>query len=255
MLSANNSPCMECEKPTCPGICDKLRAAMGEIDTHRAQHTITWNGVERTVDEWAEILGVSRSTLYRKLDQNVDIESMFNNLASARSGKSKLPPGCLEETYIRLSTMHLDYLLFWNRLNNTDSSAGMVVKYGAIKTSPTHHTSSTVEQRAMPELGLSDEALNRREWIACVLDVLARARKRNNQTPFPGDQMRAQMLEWRAIEGLTMKRICERIQEDYPVQNNRYTYTPMRIRRFMEPIVIDVAREALKRKLIRGTQK
>lgn len=86
-----------------------------------------------------------------------------------------------------------------------------------------------------------------------MLYMIERYRQRNRDKPHPGDRMRAKLLEMRAIDGLTMRKMSDRLNEEMPYATG--TYTPMRLRRYMEPIVQDVAEEALKRGPIRGTQK
>ena len=252
-MRANNDPCLECERPDCPGICDKLRNSMDVVDTSRAVHTITWHGVTRPVSEWAEILGVSRQTLYRRLNEADDAEETLNRTLRMNSDGQVLPHGCIEETYIRLSTMHLDYLIYWNRLTANDSSAGLVARYGAVQVAPTNATSNPTESRALPEASLSDEALYRRGWIATVLCVIERYHVRDRLKPYPSDRLKAQLLEWRAINGLTLKKMSDKLNEMYP--DTLRNFHPAQLRKLMEPVVSDVAREALKRGLVRSAQK
>lgn len=248
MLRANNDPCLHCNLPECPGICDKVRGSMSEVDTTKAVHTITWCGMKRSVSEWAEILGVSRSQLYKRLETAESDVSVLREFIVVSTDDPEIPASTIEEVYIRLTTLHTDYRLYWNRLHGSDSSAGLVARYGAVRASPTNATSNPVEQRAMPELNMTDEALNRRAWVACVLDVITYYQKRNRSKPRPGDRIRARLLELRAIEGLTIKKICARMNETDPYRC--VEYNPMHIRRYMEAIVRDIAREAIRRGLI-----
>lgn len=253
MLKANNELCLTCKKPDCSGICSQLRDEMSDVDTSKPIHEITWHGVTRSIGEWAEILGVNRTTLYRQINDFDNPDEALAHALSKGKAKSDLVAGSIEETYVRLSTMHLDYILYWNRLSGHDSSAGMVARYGAVRASPTNATSNPVERQALPELILSDDALYRRGWVACVLYMIEHYRQRNHDTPHPGDRMRAKLLEMRAIDGLTLRKMSDRLNEEMPYLTS--TISPMRLRQYMEPIVHDVAEEALKRGLIRGTQK
>lgn len=251
-MRANNDPCLTCERPECTGICDKIRDTMGEIDTSKAIHTITWHGVTRSVNEWAEILGIGRSTLYRQID-DTSIDEYMQSLVSRKTSKTDLPKGSIEETYIRLSTLHLDYLLFWNRMSSVDSSSGLIARYGVIQLAPTNAVSNPTESKALPETSMSDEALYRRGWVACVLYMIEQYHVRNKQTGMPNDRLRAKLLQWRAIDGYTMRKIAEKLtNEQHPSDR---PITPMRVRKYMNPVIEDVTREALRRKLIRGTQK
>lgn len=253
MLSAINDICLKCEQAECPGICDKVKDDMGEVNYSTSTHTITWHGVTRTVNEWAEILGLTRQALYKRLEAAESEEEALSTALTGKEPKANISRAVIEETFVRLSTMHLDYMLYWNRMTPNDSSAGMVARYGAVRASPTNATSNPVERRALPELNMSDEALYRRAWVACVMYIIEKYRARNATKPFPGDKMRATILEWRAIDGLTIKKMCDKLDEMEIC--DRYYTSPMRVRRFMDYIVHDVAEEALKRGLIRGTQK
>lgn len=249
MLRANNDLCLNCKKAECIGICDALRDDMGEAHGRRYARTITWHGVTRTINEWAEVLGISRQALYRKLGESDDI-GLILSLVNGTRNKNKLPYGATEETIIRLSTMPLDYDIYWRHIKRTDSSIGMVTQYGKITSAPTNAVSKPTETRAIPEASLSDDELTRRGWIACVLyiiDSYRHGRKKNDRALLMGD-----ILEWRALDGMTLKKICDRINETITLKR------PMTIslaKRIMNTIIEDVAAEAVRRKLIVEPQK
>ena len=247
--AAVNELCLNCERAECPGICDKLKEDMGEIDNSKRIQTITWRGMTRPVAEWAEILGIPRATLYRKLNGCTDINAIFENLHSNDS--KTFPNGAIEETYLRLSTMHIDYYLYWEQKLNRDGSAGMVARYGAVRVSPTNATSNPTVMRAMPELMLTEEALNRRAWVACVLFIIERYRTQK-QNRIPDNPTRAKILEWRAIDGLTLSRICENLNAE--AEDERQV-TVKQLRKYMSSIVNDITKEAMRRGLIDRPQK
>lgn len=245
---AINQMCLNCKKPSCPGICDDVRVAMGEITRERNAWSLTWGGVTRTISEWAEILGVSKTKLYDRMKTADDVEAILTELTI--NDKSDLPRGALEETCLRISTMHMDYKLYWEQMLRRDGSAGMVARYGAVRASPTHATSNPTVSRALPELSMTDEALYKRAWIACVLMTIEVYRANKN---ISNGEIKARILEWRAIEGLTLKKIAERLNEGN--EDWKKQITVKSIRNYMERIMREVAREALKRGLIRVAQK
>lgn len=247
--AAVNELCLNCERAECPGICDRLKEDMGEIDNSKRIQTITWHGVTRPVAEWAEILGIPRTTLYRKLNGRTDIDAIFETLHSKE--KSPFPPGAIEETYLRLSTMHIDYCLYWDQTLIRDGSGGLVARYGAVRVSPTNFTSDPTVMRAMPELMLTEEALNRRAWVACVLFVIEQYRTRTGKK-VPDYPTRAKILEWRAIEGLTLKKISEMLNTE--MEDDRQV-TVQQLRKYMGNIVDDITKEAMRRGLLDRAQK
>jgi len=247
--AAVNELCLNCERAECPGICDRLKEDMGEIDSSKRVQTITWRGVTRPVAEWAEILGIPRATLYRKLNGCTDIDAVFENLHRGEDGK--LPTGAIEETYFRLSTMHIDYYLYWEHKLINDGSVGMVARYGAVRVSPTNATANPTVMKAMPELMMTEEALNRRAWVACVLYIIERYRTQTTRR-VPDNPTRAKILEWRAIDGLTLKKICEQLNAE---ADDSRQVTIKQLRSYMNNIVIDITKEAMRRGLINRPQK
>lgn len=249
MLRANNELCLNCKKAECFGVCDALRDDMGEAHGRRYARTITWHGVTRTINEWAEVLGISRQALYRKLGESDDIGMMLSLISSTKT-KGRLPHGATEETIIRLSTMPLDYDIYWRHIQRTDGSIGMVSRYGTITSAPTNAVSKPTESRAMPEISMTDDELTRRGWIACVLYIIDSYRhggKKNDRVSMMGD-----ILEWRALDGMTLKKICDRINETF---QPRKPLTINTAKRIMNTIIEDVAAEAVRRKLIVEPQK
>ena len=234
-VRAVNTQCLKCTRADCPGFCDELRRSL----TSFGVKTIQWHGFVRTIPEWAEILGVSRSTLYSRLKDG-DPEEVFESLHHDHS--EKITGKLIEEVYLRISNMHCDYLVFWDRPNRISDSAGMVTDYDKVLTSPTHKKTSIVEQRAMPELMLADDANEKRAWISCVLYVIEQYRKEQNTKR--GQRLKANILEWRAIDGHSLRSICDKINEELvrPITLNK-------VRSQMSSIVIDVANEALLRGL------
>lgn len=246
-----NDLCLNCQKADCPGICAELRESMGDVERTRRGQTITWHGVTRTIGEWAEVFGMSKLTLQRKLHITSDIEAVMEGICNEKqSGTVK--SGLLEKAYIRLSTMHIDYELYWKRLEISEGSAGLVARYGAVQSSPTNRTSNPVERRAMPEITLSDEALERRAWVACVLYCIEHYRM-HKHVKNDNSQLKAAILEQRAIFGWTMRRICDEMNK------NRMDYedpmTIARLRRFFQIIVMEVCKEAERRGLFAEVQK
>ena len=245
---ALNDLCLHCEKPSCPGICDELRETMGEVTYAKRGATITWHGLTRKISEWAEVFGMTSRALYKRLEGKTDAELILTELCERRAPGS-VPPERIEQTYIRLSTMHADYELYWKRLEISEGSAGLVARYGAVQSAPTGKTSDPVARRAMPELTISDEALERRSWIACVLYMIEYYR---HQTEY-NSRLKSRLLEMRAIDGLTMRLICKRLN-DQRGENEREVSVAY-LRRYFERIVNDVALEATRRGLFRATQK
>ena len=248
MLRSNNEPCLNCKRLECPGVCDRLKEGMKLEENLKGSQTITWQGITRPIGEWAEILGVSRQTLYRRLEAATDEGDVISRIIIGKKDCDGLNKSCIEEAYIRISTMHLDYLLYWNRLGIDDSSRGMVARYGEIRTAPTNAVSKPTEMNALPEVCMSEEALYRRGWVACVLYIIEQYRIKKDRT----SQLKAKYLKWRAIDGYTVRRISE--------EGNKELYesarvTPMQIRKYMDAIVQDVAREARSRNLVRSIQK
>lgn len=234
-----NAACLNCTRPDCPGFCEELRASLAP-DEKNVQ-TLQWRGYIRTISEWAEILGVSRATLYRRINKGMSVDEI---LEPTNSDNSTIPGDLIEEIYIRLSHMHADYLVFWDRPGGISDSAGMVTNYNKVQVSPTNKVGSIVEQRAIPEIMMSEDANTRKAWIACVLDVIKMYRK--GQYNHRGYRMKANILEWRAIDGLTVSRIADRINEEIyrPITINK-------VRNQMAAIVNDIAREAMLRGLHR----
>ena len=244
MLKANNELCLNCKQPHCDGICDALIDDMGSVKRSRLSKTVTWRGITRSITEWAEILGISRQTLYRRLNDCDDIEETMAEITNSKAHIS-LPHGAIEQTLIQLSTMPLDYALYWKLMKTTDGSQGMIAKYGKIQTAPTNRVSNPTEGRAMPELSMSDEALNKRAWIACVIYTIEDYR--NASTHKHECMIRADMLQWRAIDGMSLKKICETLNE---IEQRRRPFTILGIKRMMEKVIETVAENAVKRGLI-----
>lgn len=250
--SPMNDLCLTCEKPSCPGICDELRQTMGEVESSARGHMVTWHGITRTVGEWAEVFGLTKTALYKRLKDESEIEAIMTALCRQDRG-TQLPPSWMEQVYLRLSTMRLDYELYWKHLTISEGSAGLVARYAAVQSAPTNRASNPVERRAMPEITLSDEALTRRAWIACVLFVIERYRMHKSDSRYDSTPLKAKLLEWRALNGWTMKKICDTLNADKLDYEDPITIT--RLRKYFQSVVTDVAKEANVRGLFRGTQK
>ena len=147
--------------------------------------------------------------------------------------------------------MHIDYYLYWEQKMVNDGSAGMVARYGAVRVSPTNATANPTVMRAMPELMLTEDALNRRAWVACVLFIIERYRTQTARR-VPDNPTRARILEWRAIDGMTLKKICEMLNAE--AEDDRQV-TIKQLRKYMGSIVNDITREAIRRGLIDRPQK
>ena len=238
---AINELCLKCETPSCPGICDEMRKTMGEIDESKRIHTLTWGGMTHTVRTWAEILGIPRRTLYNWLGKTTDMNEIMQALLKTRH--SKLPSSYIETTYSILSIMHLDYKIYWERYEKMDGSAGFVSRYGHIKSAPTNAVSNPTMNRALPEVMLSDEALRKRAWIACVIYIIERYRAQQKEK----ERLKANVLEWRAIDGYTMRKIVEMLNSEKDEWQREFTMN--QIRKMMENIVIEVTDEAYERGL------
>ena len=206
---AVNEVCLNCTLYECPGICDRLRDAMGKASGEIAT-SITLNGVTRSVRQWSEILGLTRQTIYNRMKKGLPPEEVLSSDAGTRN--EKYPQEFVEEVYMRLSRMHLDYKLFWDNPRIVDDSAGMVTNYNKIMSSPTNRISSVVETRAMPELALSDYAIERREWIGVVLFLIDDLRMRDYGRTSKWMTL-SLVLEWRAIDGMTVRKIVDKLQE------------------------------------------
>jgi len=238
-----NDMCLNCTRPSCNGICDDLRASMGAVRDEGKHKTMTWNGCTHTVSEWADILGVSRQYLYEKLNEKVDPKDIFR---SAFIGRERMTYSSryAEEVYNRLSTMHLDYSLFWATPMERNASLGMVTHYGKIQSAPTNKVTNIVESLAIPEAMLSDDVVERRSWIAMILFLIQYYNSFKGKAKRNGD-MKAFILEQRALQGLTLKRIAEEYNKKMV-----YSFTLVIYRRLMNEIVDDIIQEGLRRGLL-----
>jgi hypothetical protein len=223
---------------------------MGEIRLSRPPQTLTWHGVTHTVSEWAEIFGIPRATLYRRLNgiENADVlDEMLDATIAQKKNTRHFPPGVIQETYVRLSKMHFDYMVFYNQLAAMDGSAGFVARYGSIRSAPTNAISKPTEQRAMPELALSEDALYRRSWVSLVLYMIELYKAMDSEGSVAG-QIKAQVLQWKALDGYTHEKIAALMNVEMFDKNE---ITVSRVRKYMQRIVEDVALEAMKRGLFR----
>lgn len=245
-VTAINAVCLNCIQTDCPGECAELRKSIGQEETSQKK-TIEWHGHKKSVSEWAEIFGIPRSTIYRRMrlglspDEILEVEKEAKQVQHTES--------LVEEVYLRLSRMHHDYVLYWDKPNQVSDSAGMVTNYNKVQISPTNKVGSIVEQKAIPELMLSEDATERRAWIACVLYLINVYRTR------PSDKhhrnlFKARLLEWRAIDGYTMPKIVEMFNEDAYRK-----ISIIAVRTAMTTIVNDLIDEAVRRGLLVEPQK
>ena len=239
-----NDVCLNCTKPDCPGFCEELRQRMSH--GRKNVQTLEWRGFIRTINQWANVLGIPRKTLYNRMNKGLSVEEILDPIPT--KSFNDIPKGLAEDIYIRLSNMHHDYIIFWDRPNAIADSAGMVTNYNKIQISKTHKVSSIVEQRAIPEILMTEEANIRRQWIACVIDVIKDYRRTMYKKR--GNRLKANILEWRAIDGLTLTKIVEKINEELvsPI-------TVQKVRSQMNSIVVDIAAEAIRRGLYIERQK
>lgn len=243
MLRANNELCLHCTKPECSGICSAMLEDMGDVKGKRYIKTLTWHGITRSISEWAEIIGISRQALYKQLTGDVGIDEILERISEKQS-RDDLPRGAVEQTIIHLSTMPLDYSIYWRQLQKSDGSTGMVARYGTIQSAPTNSVSKPTEARAMPELSLTDEELTKRGWIACVLYTIEQYRHDDRKS---ASSLKGDILEWRALDGLSIRKISERLNEH---ESQRKQLGMIKMKRIMDGIIEDVAREAVRRKLL-----
>ena len=245
-ISAYNSLCLNCVREDCPGICDELKENIGVINNKRKR--LEWNGVTHTVPEWSEILGISKTVIYDRINKGLSVDEILR--VGSRDVKSSYSRNRIELVYTRISTMHIDYLLYWDNGRRISDSAGMTTNYNKIVSSPTNKINSIVEARAMPDIMESDFAQERKAWIACILFMIYKYRSETSTTRYPTNPIKANILEWRAIDGWTMKKIGEYINEHYykPV-------TIMALRKYMQLIVDDIIPEADRRGLFVEPQK
>lgn len=202
---AINDLCLHCTRETCNGICDALRAANGPLRISKRGKRITWNGCTRSVHEWAEIMNVSPNTLYRRLRDGMPLEDVMTRAVVRRL--DRCPPEWREKTCAMLARMHIDYLLYWDRPTGLQDSAGMVTRYEPSESAPTNRTVSLTEMRALPETMLSDDILEKRAWIRCAMELAGKYRVR-------GPEIRYEILQLRAFEGCTLRRIVDRLNDE-----------------------------------------
>lgn len=239
-----NELCLQCEKPSCDGICDEMRKTMGEIDESKRIQTLTWGGITHTVRTWAEILGIPRRTLYNYLGKTTDMNEIMQALLKTRN--TRLPSRYIEKTYSIISIMHLDYKIYWERYEKLDGSAGFIASYGTIRSAPTNAVSNPTLNRALPEVMLSDEALYKRAWIACVIFMIEKYRQQHKDK----ERIKSRILEWRAIYGYTLPKIAELLNEDLESWERRFTVNG--VRKILENIIIELSDEANERGLFRN---
>lgn len=240
--AAINELCLTCEREDCNGICDELRETMGTVRENRTVQTLTWRGVTRTISEWAEIFGISRQAMYKRIKAYGNGHTAIDMSIKGTTLEKSLPKGAIEETYMRISNMHEDYLTVWCKLEKADTSAGMVVKYDAIRTSTTNKVSDPTLERALPELQMTDSDIEKRNWLACAFYIMNYYKIR-----YPKDHTNERILGYRIIEGYSMVRIAKIIDEE----DTKHKANLDRVRRRMNIIVRDIATEAFKRGLLR----
>ena len=158
-----------------------------------------------------------------------------------------IPVGHIEEVYQRISTMHHDYEIYWKNQMKIEGSQGMIAHYGEEQTGNTNRVSNPTENKAMPELNMSDTQIYRRSWVACILFLIDRydsIRGKDRAVL----ELKSRVLNMRAIEGKTLDKICEQLNEgiEWAKQININ-----RVRNLMRDIVTDIASEAERRGLFR----
>lgn len=237
-----NDLCLHCTREDCDGICDELRAANGPINLSKRAMTITWKGYTRTVPEWAEILNIAPQTLYYRIRKGLEIDDIMSNKVVVVNLVDK-PAEWYEIVHNRLTQMHLDYILYWDRPKGIQDSTGMVTHYNPIQSAPTNKINSLTEMRAIPEAMMSDDALERCAWIQVAMDLLNRYRRK-------GAKLRYDILQLRAFQGFTLRRIVEHLNDERirPI-------TVYKARKELNTIVEDMMSLAYEKGLLRVTQK
>lgn len=246
---AINEVCLNCTKADCAGICDELRATMGKTNDEGRRITLTWRGVTRPVAQWAEILGVTRQTLYNRIRKGQSADDIFESAITVDLAREPTTYEHIEEVYLRLTRMHIDYELCWETPTEKKASLGMVTNYGKVQSGVTNNISKPVEILAIPEAMMSDDLIERRAWIAMVLYMIERYNTRKGRYANTGESL-AYILEMRALKGFTLRKILQLHNEKYAT-----TFTMVAMRKRMDTIVVDLVQEANKRGLFRIAQK
>lgn len=240
-VSAYNSACLNCTRHDCPGMCRELKESLGIVKSKSV--TLEYNGVRRSVAEWSEIMGIPRTTIYDRMNRGLSPDQVLTPYEGVYH--STQPRTYVEAVYTHISSMHLDYKLFWDRENRLPDSAGMTTNYHKIMVSPTNKITRLVEQQAMPGIMESDYSEEKKAWIAFILDMIKKYRDAGTGDRHFPNSLKANILEWRAIDGWTMPKISEHISS--------FSYRPVTIhsvRSYLSRIVDELIPEALARGLL-----
>lgn len=235
------SLCLDCAEPECKGACERFRAVKGSEEESPARKILEYMGEALTVQQWADRLGMNRSTIYDRLSRGLEIEDV---LRQPKQNAVKATEEQINKTYVVLAGMPPSYAWFVNLNLGKDNSIGFVAKYGRFKAQRTNRINRPTETQAIKELSLTDEENNTIEWIHSVIAVIeylytAPFEKSTRQI----NKTRADILMKRAFKGYTLTRIAELLS------NPRKTVSPNIVRRHYSYCVKLVAAEAVRRGL------
>ena len=203
--------CLNCEKPKCTGVCDEALQKAANASRSVSALTLTYQDKTLTIRQWADLLGLQRSTIYRRMERGLTVEQIFH-----RKATTKAKPSQINRTYFMLSCMAVNYSWYTNHPAIMGDSHGLVALYGKIKTAPTNKISDPTMHQALTELHLTEDELEAVLWIRCVQSVIEMYLNPNNATRHtqPIRRMRAEILRRRAFDGWTLKRIADYFTND-----------------------------------------
>lgn len=197
--------CLNCKEPECDGICVAAMETAGKAHRSVDSITLTYMGKTLTIKQWADMLGLERSTLYRRVERGLSIDDIFKRQPSEKASDIQI-----NRTYYALSNMPLNYTWYTNHPIFLGSSQGYVAMYGHLKTAPTNRINDPTMREALKELNLTDGELEAILWIRCVQSVIERyLNEHHSRYKQPILRMRAEILRRRAFDGWTIKRLVD----------------------------------------------
>lgn len=245
MLIDNIDPmveiCLNCQKPQCNGICNEVMQLASSESKNVSSLTLTYQGKTLTIRQWADLLGLHRSTIYRRIERGLAVDEVFH-----RNTGTKAKPSQINKTYYILSCMAVNYAWYSNHPSIMGDSHGLIALYGKIKTSPTNKVSDPTMHQALTELQLTEDELETILWIRCVQTVIENYLNSDNvgKKRQPIRRMKAEILRRRAFDGWTLKRVA-----DY-FTNDGVKVDTVQIKRYYDRCVEDVANLAVANGLV-----
>lgn len=224
--------CLNCTEEHCDGTCEKLRQRAGK--DAKDYVTLTYMGHTYTIREWADMLGLNRTTIYHRLKNGAEpCEALRNS--------SKLTIEQTTTAFQQLNNMNFNYA-WYIKIMNLDGSRGMVAKYGQFASQPTNRVNQPTETMALALATLTDEQKVCADWVECALIVLHRYKNFR----YPGRKpwsvtIEAEILEKKVLNGRTLEAIRSEMNQDRDMQISKE-----QMKRHMRRVVEDVADEAVR---------